>query len=288
LVPILPIAEPYEYGLFFLWVLGLTFFLGAYSFCRFLAAWLVLKRMLSRIALPHPPKGLTKRLSEDVGWTPMKSFAWQIPYFTMTTLMADQFQSLAKSKRIDASVVHGFKENLLEAIAAEKNNYFEVEVQARSYLRQTITCVHRQLGTQPSFPAGERLGALRLISYLRFIFAHLRGCLIAAGVCLFPLLAAASTYAFEPNEFVTNWIWASLLLAILITVWVFFEMNRDPILSLISGTTPGEVDPDWNLVTNIVTYGVVPLLGLIASQFPQVGRYLVGLANPLLRAVGGG
>jgi hypothetical protein len=287
-VPIRPIAESSRYGWIFLLLLGLAFFLSIFSFCRFLAAWLVLKRILNRIALPYPPDGLNAGLTKEVGWSPMKSFGWQIPHFKMSILMADRLRSLASNGRIDWALVQFFDENLEAAITADKNNYFEAEIAARGNLRVALARVYGELAWEASTPGSERLAALRLVSYVRYIFAHLRGCLIAALVCGFPLLAAASTYAFEPNEFVSNWIWGALLTGVLITLWVFFQMDRDEVLSLISGTAPGKVQFDWHFATNILTYGVIPLLGLIASQFPQSGRYLVSLVNPLLHVVGGG
>ena len=110
--------------------------------------------------------------------------------------------------------------------------------------------------------------------------------LIATLACGFPLLAAASTYAYEPNEYVTNSIWSLLLIAVLLTLFVFFQMDRNEILSKIAGTTPGEVTFNPDLVLGTLTYGVVPLLGLVVAQFPNVGRYVVTLVNPLVRALG--
>ncbi len=287
-VAVRPVTEPRAYGRLFLFLLGFTFFLGSYSFCRFLAAWMTLQRILSQIALPHPPRGLDKALADLVSWSPMKSFGWQIPHFRMATLVADQIRSLAKNGKLSSGLPARTSHAIERAVAAQRDRAFESEIQARDELRTILAEADRELkGWRVEDPDVERFVTLRLVAYIRYVFAHLRGCLIAAGACGFLLLAAASTYAFEPNEFITNWIWTSLLVAVLVTLVVFLQMDRDEVLSRISGTPPQKIQVNRQLVTNFLTYGAVPLIGLIASQFPQVGRYLVGLANPLLKVVGG-
>jgi hypothetical protein len=284
-----PIAEPRIYGCIFLFLLVLTFYLGGYSFCRFLGAWLILQKILDQLALPHPPAGLDADLATLVAWSPMKSFGWAIPRFTMSSLVAGQIEKLIAKGRADADLAPEIQHELERSIVAHRDDDIEEEVDARQELRQRFDQAYRQLaGPALVDPDVQHFIALRLVSYIRYIFDHLRLCLIAAGACGFPLLVAASTYAFEPNELVTNGIWAALLVAVLLTLYVFLQMDRDVVLSLISGTTPKKVELNRQLVTNFLTYGAVPLLGLIASQFPQIGRYTVSLVNPLLRAVSGG
>ena len=102
------------------------------------------------------------------------------------------------------------------------------------------------------------------------------------------LLLAVSSYAFEPKQFVSFVIWASLAVGALLTLWIFLQMDRNPTLSRIGGTTAGQVTWDKTLIANVLLYGAIPVLGVIATQFPQVGRVLGHLVDPLLRVTGGG
>ena len=62
---------------------------------------------------------------------------------------------------------------------------------------------------------------------------------------------------------------------------ILIGMEKDAILSLIWRTTPGPVSFSWSLVGRLVVYGVLPLLLVLGSMFPEVGEELVRLIDPL-------
>ena len=49
-------------------------------------------------------------------------------------------------------------------------------------------------------------------------------------------------------------------------------MDRNPTLSRIGGTTPGQVTFDRAFLTKLLTYAGIPILGLVATQFPASGK----------------
>jgi hypothetical protein len=51
-------------------------------------------------------------------------------------------------------------------------------------------------------------------------------------------------------------------------LYVFVSMNRDRVLSLLQGTTPGQLTWNSTFVTQVVIYGLLPVLGLLGAQFP--------------------
>jgi hypothetical protein len=63
---------------------------------------------------------------------------------------------------------------------------------------------------------------------------------------------------------------------------------RQRSLSRIGGTTPGQVTFDRAFLPKLATYIGVPVLGLVATQFPAVGQMLGRVTSQLLRVVGGG
>lgn len=75
---------------------------------------------------------------------------------------------------------------------------------------------------------------------------------------------------------------------VVVAISVFVAMNRDTVLSLIAGNAPGEVTFDWHFVSSLITFGVVPLLGLIGTQVPAAGQLLNGWLKPLMRLAGVG
>ncbi len=45
---------------------------------------------------------------------------------------------------------------------------------------------------------------------------------------------------------------------------------------------------DWHFVSSLLTFGLVPLLGLIGTQVPAAGQLLNGWLKPLMRLAGVG
>jgi hypothetical protein len=63
-------------------------------------------------------------------------------------------------------------------------------------------------------------------------------------------------------------------------VRVYIEMARDEILSLMTGTNPGE--PGGEFWAKILGFGIAPLAGLVAAQFPAVAETIFSVLGPSL------
>lgn len=124
---------------------------------------------------------------------------------------------------------------------------------------------------------------MRLVAYLRQVFMQLRYSLMGAMVSGLPVVLAAATYGFQPKRFTMLVLWGTLGLASAVALAVFVQMDRDATLSAIAGTPAGQITYDWSFLSNALTYGIVPLLGLAASQFPSIGRLFSSLLDPLAR-----
>jgi hypothetical protein len=103
----------------------------------------------------------------------------------------------------------------------------------------------------------------------------------AAMVILGLLIAAHLLYAFQGRAFLLGLDVSVLMVASLAAVWILIGLEKDAILSLIWRTTPGRVTFNWLLVQRLVVYGVLPLLLVLGSMFPEVGETLVRLMEPL-------
>jgi hypothetical protein len=97
-----------------------------------------------------------------------------------------------------------------------------------------------------------------------------------------------SSYPFQPQSTV-NTIFLALVVAAVVTLLsTMVGLNRDELLSRITKTTPGQITWDAHFVLNLALFGVVPLLALASSEFPQVRGILFGWIEPLLRALSHG
>jgi len=73
---------------------------------------------------------------------------------------------------------------------------------------------------------------------------------------------------------------------VVLALWVFVQMDRNATMSAIGGTDAGKLSLDRHFYANVLTYGAVPILGIVITQFPQVGRLVAQWLNPLLRIAG--
>lgn len=131
------------------------------------------------------------------------------------------------------------------------------------------------------FEQCEQLVALQLAFVLRDIVARTVTCLFAAMLCLTLLTAAHLLYSFNGRNTTLTIDMLAVAATAVISIWILVGMERDHILSRLRTTTPGRVDINWDFIKRIAVYGVLPLLVVIASLFPEVGGTLFGWLEPL-------
>jgi hypothetical protein len=91
------------------------------------------------------------------------------------------------------------------------------------------------------------------------------------------MLLAVTSYPFQPrNEFLFfNWV---VILSFIATVfWIFVQMDRDTVLSLLNDTNPGQINLSRELVLRTLLYVAVPLMALLGAQFPESLRQILSL-----------
>jgi hypothetical protein len=162
------------------------------------------------------------------------------------------------------------------------------EIENRNAIERVFAQACRDLRDRVDDPEVKKFLALRVAAYLRYLFAHLRSCLIGSLASALLALLAITFYVFAPKHFVSLAGWVGLGIAVVLTLWIFLQMDRNPTLSRIGGTTPGQVTFDRAFLTKLFTYAGIPALGLVATQFPAVGQMLGRVAGQVLRVVGGG
>jgi hypothetical protein len=292
-----PAAEKRAYAGVFLALTLIAVTCSGLSFWRFWQVWRLLRRILLRVE-ETPLKARFKGLSEEVAWKPMRSFGWQLPRFNSLELSIRRLQALLRADRsgrpdhlalppsLGGTFLDDLSRRISGAFAADSEGSPALQIERRRKLQRFLVKASRQLGSVRGDPEIEDFLALRVVAYLRYVFAELRGYLMGG---LFPgllLLIAISSYAFEPKSFCSLGMLAALLGATAMTIGVFVAMNRDAVLSLIGGGEAGEVSFDRTFFSNLLTYAVLPLLGLLATQVPAAGHLLDDWFRPLLRIFG--
>ena len=125
------------------------------------------------------------------------------------------------------------------------------------------------------------LVALQILRYIRY-FRYFVVALLSGSV-LFVLMIAL--YAMQPQRLMLN-VELGVTTALVGTVlWMFFTLDRDSVLSAIAGSNPGEVTLNSNLVTRVLTWGVLPMLSAIAAQYPEFSQWAFAAVEPLANAL---
>jgi hypothetical protein len=69
------------------------------------------------------------------------------------------------------------------------------------------------------------------------------------------------------------------------TLVVLVQMNRDPLMSLIGGTRPGELTIDRSFAASLALHGLFPALALAASRFPSLAALLATWLEPVTQVL---
>jgi hypothetical protein len=129
----------------------------------------------------------------------------------------------------------------------------------------------------------EEFVALRFVSFIRYVGVQLRNLLSLVTVCFILCVAAVRSYPFLAHRTIG---WALTLIFIVLgapVIMAFAQMDKDAILSRLSDTEPGKLDRAFYV--RVVSYGALPLITVLASQFPAIGRFLFSWVQPAIETL---
>jgi hypothetical protein len=129
----------------------------------------------------------------------------------------------------------------------------------------------------------ESLVALHYSPYLVYCVRQIRNLLFSLSIGFLLLVASLNSYSYQAPQFIGKALLVLFLLMGAVTFRCIVGMERDPILSRIAGTTPGKLDMESYF--KLIGYGALPILALLASQFPSVSGWLYTWITPTLEAL---
>jgi hypothetical protein len=141
---------------------------------------------------------------------------------------------------------------------------------------ETIPC--------PLTACAERFVCLFFLAYILVILQRIQTLVLStAGVFIF-ILMSVNSYPFEPHLRLRSLLIALFFLIIVSVGMVYAQMHRDATLSRITDTKPGELGLAFWM--KMGTFILVPTLGLLAAQFPEINGFLFSWLEPAMQAVG--
>ena len=131
------------------------------------------------------------------------------------------------------------------------------------------------------FGDGEEYVALQYAFVLRDVLARIMSSLFAAMLCLTLLTTAHLFYLFQGRSSLLTVDLLAIGVAAIVAIRIVVGMERDAVLSRLRVTTPGRVDFNWDFIKRVGIYGVLPLLAVIGSLFPEIGDSFFGWLEPI-------
>ena len=136
---------------------------------------------------------------------------------------------------------------------------------------------------KPLEEPATKLLAVRFAAFVHLVFRQLRELLLFACGGFVLMILTLATYPFQPRHPVMAMLWAVGFAGIVLIVVAFAEMEQDEMLSLMGGTTAGHLSLKSGFLQNVALYVAIPLLSLLAAEFPAIGQSVWALLSPLLK-----
>ncbi len=119
----------------------------------------------------------------------------------------------------------------------------------------------------------EEFVALMYSSYIRYVFMQLRNLAGSMAVSASMLFLALHAYPFHPQGALLNAITFLFVCLATVFVVVFYQMDKDPLLSRLSDTQSGKLDAGF--AKRLLQFGLLPTLTFLVSQVPELSEALL-------------
>lgn len=132
--------------------------------------------------------------------------------------------------------------------------------------------------TREAYEYAGRYVALQYSVYIGYVLHQLQNLLLCAIVCFVLIVAALNSFSFQAPDAMFRFLMATLAVSAVVVLVVLAQMERDPILSRLSGTPEGELGKDFYI--RALAYGALPVLTILSTQFPAISRFVSAWVQP--------
>lgn len=268
--------------------------------------WAGLRAILRRLATRPEIVAACRRLDPALSWSAMLDLATRGPLFAdlvESSAQAVRFSQAvppdllprraARALAIDAARARESLRLVMEHDAAGRHaDAVSARLDAQGSLARIAPDVLSALAVAaperaPGNPSEWQLAALafvasRVAGFTRHVFAHMRSLLLFSTGSLVLVLLAVMSYPLEPRGMFLLFCWTLILGVVGTTLLILTAIERDVVLSALANTTGGKVDLNRDFLSRVLLHAGVPLLGLLAAQFPGAFRQLAAWLDPLL------
>ena len=138
------------------------------------------------------------------------------------------------------------------------------------------------LGPPPSSPEHEDVIAMAMAFLVRDAVARLGYNLVfvTGGVLL--VFCSFTLFPFRAHQRLEALAWSYIGLTFAAILTVMVQIKRNDVIARLTSSTPGQRTTwDFEFVLKLVVFGLLPLLTLFATQFPDIGGTLLRWLEPV-------
>jgi hypothetical protein len=134
-----------------------------------------------------------------------------------------------------------------------------------------------------AYEQAAKFVALHYSAYIGYALHQLQNLLLCCMACFVLLVGALNSFSFQAPQTIFHMLSVTLIIGGCAVLLAFAQMERNPILSRLSGTAEGELGKDFYI--RALTYGALPVLSVLASEFPSISRYVTDWIQPASAAL---
>jgi hypothetical protein len=132
--------------------------------------------------------------------------------------------------------------------------------------------------TREAYEYAGKYVALQYSVYIGYVLHQLQNLLLCSIVCFVLVVAALNSFSFQAPGAMFRFLMAALAVSAVAVLMVLAQMERDPILSRLSGTPEGVLGKDFYI--RALAYGALPILTVLSTQFPAISRFVSAWVQP--------
>ena len=129
----------------------------------------------------------------------------------------------------------------------------------------------------------EEFVCLTYLGFIQNILGRLRTLTMAVMFLFFATTISISSYPFDPRQVLSAILIVLFTLLAIAVVKVYAEMHRDAILSYVTNTKPGTLDPEFWF--KVLAFGFAPVVGLLTRIFPDISDFIFAWIQPSISSL---
>ena len=298
--------ESWQYDVAYQIMLRALFAFAAISWARFVLAWIKLRRVLETLDL-HPMRATFSVLPSGYTQVPVIEGSGTLDSRDRLVRVAQDLRSLAccpNVERIDflaPAELRKFERRIESAIGKDQRelaNVWRDVARIGTELAERLEPEWRKgCGTvddailrrndvpanQRAYRIAEEIVAMPYLAFLGNAMLQLRNLLFYVTTSYFLGVMSALVYPLRGVQMI---VWAATLGFVVLGIPVIvalIQMERDEILRRL--TRSKEEPGAFRLLRRLAGFGALPILAMLGSYFPGIGRYLITWLEPALKAL---